>query len=99
MATLSPERLQSALDVLPARLREVIAPQADRLDIEMIARAYQTGERAHSGQRRASGEDYVVHCIEVARILAELHLDSSSITAGLLHDVVEDTLITVDSVR
>ena len=99
MATLSPERLQSALDVLPPRLREVIAPWGDRLDVELIALAYATSERAHAGQRRASGEEYVVHCIEVARILTELHLDSASIAAGLLHDVVEDTLITVEGVK
>src|SRR5512135_2014662 len=99
MATLSPEKLQSALDVLPPRLREAVAPYGDRLDLELITRAYATSERAHAGQRRASGEEYVVHCIEVARILVELHLDSASMVAGLLHDVVEDTLITVDSVR
>ena len=97
MATLSPEKLQSALDVLPPRLREVVAPYGDRLDLELITRAYATSERGHVGQRRASGEEYIVHCIEVARILAELHLDSASIAAGLLHDVVEDTLTTVDA--
>jgi GTP diphosphokinase / guanosine-3',5'-bis(diphosphate) 3'-diphosphatase len=45
----------------------------------------------HRGQKRAGGEDYVLHCVEVATILAELHLDTTSIAAGLVHDTVEDT--------
>ncbi len=49
MATLSPEKLQSALDALPPRLREALAPYGDRLDVELIARAYATSERAHAG--------------------------------------------------
>ena len=62
----------------------------DKLDKELLARAYRFSERAHKGQKRVSGDDYVLHCIEVARILADLQLDSVTVASGLLHDVVED---------
>ena len=86
----------AALDALPARLRGSIEPNAGRLDLELIARAYRYSERAHAGQKRASGEEYIQHCIEVAKILADLHLDTVSIAAGLIHDVVEDTGVPLD---
>jgi GTP pyrophosphokinase len=76
-----------------------LAPHADRLDLQLIARAYRFGSEAHAGQKRASGEDYLEHCVEVAKILADLHLDTHSIAAALIHDVVEDTDITLDSVE
>ncbi|HET9982883.1 MAG TPA: bifunctional (p)ppGpp synthetase/guanosine-3',5'-bis(diphosphate) 3'-pyrophosphohydrolase [Longimicrobiales bacterium] len=93
------ESVRTALQELPPRLREAVQPYADRLDVALIAKAYRASERAHVGQRRASGEEYVVHCVEVAKILADLHLDTASIAAGLLHDVVEDTLMTLDLVQ
>jgi GTP pyrophosphokinase len=88
-----------ALDVLPARLREPVEMYADRLDLDVIARAYRFSEKAHTGQKRASGEDYLAHCVEVAKILADLHLDTFSLAAGLIHDVVEDTAFTLDDVK
>ena len=54
-------------------------------------RAYYVANQAHTGQKRASGEDYVNHCIAVASILAELRVPPAVIAAGLLHDTVEDT--------
>ena len=57
-------------------------------------RAYQFSEAAHRGQTRNSGEPYVTHCVEVAKILADLQLDSVTVASGLIHDVVEDTAIT-----
>ena len=84
---------------LPERLRAAIEPYADRLDVDLIARAYAFGKEAHAGQKRLSGEAYMTHCLEVAKILTELHLDSYSIAAGLIHDVVEDTGITIDVIR
>jgi len=56
-----------------------------------VERAYRVAERLHEGQKRASGEDYIVHPLMVAYYLAELHMDGPSIAAGLLHDVLEDT--------
>ncbi|MCU0625350.1 MAG: bifunctional (p)ppGpp synthetase/guanosine-3',5'-bis(diphosphate) 3'-pyrophosphohydrolase, partial [Gemmatimonadaceae bacterium] len=70
-----------------------------RLDRELLLRAYRYSARAHAGQKRRSGEDYVVHCVQVARVLAELSLDSVTVAAGLIHDVVEDTAITVADVE
>ncbi|MBK1727362.1 bifunctional GTP diphosphokinase/guanosine-3',5'-bis pyrophosphate 3'-pyrophosphohydrolase [Halorhodospira neutriphila] len=59
--------------------------------IESIREAYRFAAQAHEGQRRRSGEPYITHPIAVARILAEMRLDAESITAALLHDVIEDT--------
>ncbi len=75
------------------------SPLPARLDRELLQRAYRYSARAHTGQKRRSGEDYVVHCVQVARILADLQLDSVTIAAGLIHDVVEDTAITVPDVE
>ena len=75
------------------------SPLPARLDRELLLRAYRYSVRAHTGQKRRSGEDYVVHCVQVARILADLHLDSTTVAAGLIHDVVEDTAITVADVE
>jgi guanosine-3',5'-bis(diphosphate) 3'-pyrophosphohydrolase len=72
---------------------------AARLDGDLLARAYRFSEKAHHGQKRSSGEPYVLHCVEVARILAELHLDSITVASGLVHDVVEDTPVTVADVE
>ncbi|MEJ7759974.1 MAG: bifunctional (p)ppGpp synthetase/guanosine-3',5'-bis(diphosphate) 3'-pyrophosphohydrolase [Gemmatimonadaceae bacterium] len=71
----------------------------DRLDQELLVRAYRFSERAHIGQKRLSGENYVSHCVQVAKILADLHLDSVTVASGLIHDVVEDTSVTVREVE
>lgn len=68
-------------------------------ELELVERAYQQAFDAHDGQRRASGEPYIDHCVEVSRMLAELGLDHRAVAAGLLHDVVEDTDLTVDQIR
>lgn len=68
-------------------------------DPDLVALAYQLAERAHAGQRRASGEPYLQHPLQVAGILTELELDTPTIVAALLHDVVEDTSTTLDDVR
>jgi len=90
--------IADALDRLPSRLREAVEPHSDRLDVPVIARAYEFAEKAHTGQKRASGESFIVHTTEVARILAELHLDTVSVVAGLIHDTVEDTPRTLENV-
>jgi RelA/SpoT family (p)ppGpp synthetase len=68
-------------------------------ELEVVKRAYEQAVYAHDGQTRASGEPYVVHCVEVARMLAGLGLDFRAVAAGLLHDVVEDTDWTVKDVE
>jgi guanosine-3',5'-bis(diphosphate) 3'-pyrophosphohydrolase len=77
----------------------VTEDRAERLDHDLLIKAYQFSYQAHLGQKRFSGEDYVVHCVEVAKILAELQLDSVTVASGLIHDVVEDTAVTVDEVE
>ena len=90
---------KAAVPALPDVLRAVVEPYADRLDFDLIARAFEFGRKAHGPQKRQSGESYMTHCVEVAKILAELHLDSYSIAAGLIHDVVEDTGIPLDTIK
>jgi guanosine-3',5'-bis(diphosphate) 3'-pyrophosphohydrolase len=68
-------------------------------DRELIERAYRLALRAHEGQTRASGEPYIQHCLAVAKILADLNLPGPAIAAGLLHDIVEDTPVTLSYLR
>jgi guanosine-3',5'-bis(diphosphate) 3'-pyrophosphohydrolase len=68
-------------------------------DREMILRAYRFAEYAHKGQKRQSGEPYITHCLAVAMILAELRVPPSVVAAGLLHDTVEDTAVTLADIR
>ncbi|HEX8288521.1 MAG TPA: bifunctional (p)ppGpp synthetase/guanosine-3',5'-bis(diphosphate) 3'-pyrophosphohydrolase [Pyrinomonadaceae bacterium] len=68
-------------------------------DIDVIRRAYLFSAMHHRGQKRASGEPYLVHPLAVADILAEMRLDEVSVSTGLLHDVVEDTLVDLDTLR
>jgi len=69
------------------------------VDIPLIRKAYEFSDKSHAGQKRQSGEPFVEHCLEVAFILAEQHMDSTTIAAGLIHDVVEDTPVTPIEVR
>ncbi|HUQ19414.1 MAG TPA: bifunctional (p)ppGpp synthetase/guanosine-3',5'-bis(diphosphate) 3'-pyrophosphohydrolase [Gemmatimonadaceae bacterium] len=74
-------------------------PLPERLDQEMLLRAYRFSENAHEGQKRLSGENFVSHCVEVAKILADLQLDTVTVASGLIHDVVEDTPVTIDEIE
>ena len=67
-------------------------------DAAWLERVYDVADRAHEGQRRASGESYIAHPLAVADILADLEMDRATIAAALLHDVVEDTVLTNDEV-
>ena len=69
------------------------------IDREFVLRAYRVAERAHEGQKRASGEPYINHCVAVAGILAEMRVPPQVVAAGLLHDTVEDTDITLADIR
>jgi GTP diphosphokinase / guanosine-3',5'-bis(diphosphate) 3'-diphosphatase len=71
-------------------------PQAD---VDLIRRAYLFSALHHRGQKRASGEPYLVHPLAVADLLADMRLDEISVSTGLLHDVVEDTLVDLDTLR
>lgn len=80
-------------------LLKVLPEHFSALDREQILRAYSFAETAHSGQTRASGEPYITHTVAVAAILAEMRVPPAVIIAGLLHDTVEDTVVTLDEIR
>ena len=68
-------------------------------DLSIVKKAYDYSLKHHDGQTRASGEPYLVHPLEVALVLAEMKMDPVAIAAGLLHDSVEDTSVTIDDIR
>jgi GTP diphosphokinase / guanosine-3',5'-bis(diphosphate) 3'-diphosphatase len=68
-------------------------------DADLIRRAYDFSAAVHKGQKRASGEPYLTHPVEVAGVIADLKLDAASVVTGLLHDTVEDTLTTLDEIE
>ena len=97
------EFLKPAAPLLPAdredsQLTLALKKYLKTSDIELIWEAYRFGDAAHQGQMRKSGEPYITHPVSVALILAGLHLDTPTIIAALLHDVVEDTGITKEEV-
>ena len=79
-------------------LRKQIQNGAKQLNLAEIQRAYETAEQAHEQQRRVSGEPYIIHPLNVASILVGLGMDTETIVAALLHDVVEDTPVTLEEV-
>jgi GTP diphosphokinase / guanosine-3',5'-bis(diphosphate) 3'-diphosphatase len=91
----STEKLAPLLE----NLLEVLPENYSVVDRELIMRAYRYAETAHSGQKRASGEPYITHCVAVAIILAEMRVQPNAVAAGLLHDTVEDTEITLQDVK
>lgn len=74
-------------------------PIPERLDLALLTRAYEFSAKAHEGQFRKNGDPYVSHCVEVAKILADLQLDTATVASGLIHDVVEDTPITIGEIE
>jgi GTP pyrophosphokinase len=88
-------RHEHLVDELIANVESYI-PEVDR---DLLMRAFAFAERAHEGQQRRSGEDFIHHPFGVAKICAELRLDEQTIAAALLHDVVEDTPTDLDAVR
>src|SRR5579862_5127976 len=100
MATLRQAIATNVLTV--TRFRDLLRKiRSDRPndDLALVKKAYEFSLRHHSGQTRASGEPYLVHPLEVATVLAEMRLDTTAIVAGLLHDSVEDTQVTVDEIK
>ena len=91
--------MTSTAPLLAPELARAVAQQRDRLDLDLLARAYRMSAQAHRGQKRQSGDDYVSHSVAVATILAEQQMDSITIAAALLHDVVEDSDISIEDIR
>src|SRR4051812_16084730 len=81
-----------SLDALIGRMAAYTPPER----LEMVKAAYAFAREKHEGQKRASGEPYFLHCFAVATILSSLNADPDMVAAGLLHDTVEDTGVTLD---
>jgi len=94
-ATEEPTSGHSPVDSLIEQLRSYLQEE----DLEKVHRAYAFAAKAHSGQYRRSGDPYISHPLETAKILADLRLDTPAIVAALLHDVLEDTPTTLEEVR
>lgn len=84
-------KIENLLEILPENYTPV--------DKENILQAYELADKAHSNQFRASGEPYITHCVSVAGILAEMRVPPVVVIAGILHDVVEDTPITIEEIH
>ena len=100
MATLREQIATTALTV--TKFRELLRTmRANRPgdDLELVRKAYEYSQKNHAGQLRASGEPYLVHPLGVAQVLAEMKMDAVAIAAGLLHDSVEDTSVTIVDIR
>ncbi len=81
-------------EILYDNLIEIVKRYHPSDDISLIEKAYKTASEAHKDQLRRSGEPYIIHPLSTATILADLEMDKETIVAGLLHDVVEDTIMT-----
>lgn len=87
----APITLQTLLDAMPRPLTGN--------DQKFLTDAYHFAEKAHQGQKRKSGEEYIIHCLHVAKTLAEIGMDAKTLAAGLLHDVPEDTDTTLADIE
>jgi GTP diphosphokinase / guanosine-3',5'-bis(diphosphate) 3'-diphosphatase len=92
---ISTEKLAPLLE----NLLEALPETYSIVDRELIIHAYKFAEKSHESQKRVSGEPYITHCIAVAIILAELHVQPVVVVAGLLHDTVEDTPVTLEDIN
>jgi GTP pyrophosphokinase len=87
---------------IPAKLEDVektILAYNSEVDLEVLRRAYAVAEKAHSEQKRASGDPYILHPTAVALNLAQMRMDTASVITGLLHDTVEDTGLTLEQIE
>ncbi len=100
MATFGQQIRTNVLTVTKFRdlLRKIRAYRPND-DLALVKKAYDFSLRHHQGQTRASGEPYLIHPLEVASVLADMQLDTTAVAAGLLHDSIEDTPVTVDDIR
>ncbi len=100
MGTLRQQIATTTLTV--TKFRDLLKKMRDNRpgdDLELVRKAYEFSQKHHAGQSRASGEPYLVHPLEVALVLAEMKMDPVAIAAGLLHDSVEDTSVTIVDIR
>jgi len=81
------------------KLLNILREKYPNEDLDMVKLAYEFAANAHQGQKRKSGNDYIIHPIITAKFLAELKMDIATIIAGLLHDVPEDTAVTIEDIK
>ncbi|MBR2730776.1 MAG: bifunctional (p)ppGpp synthetase/guanosine-3',5'-bis(diphosphate) 3'-pyrophosphohydrolase [Clostridia bacterium] len=86
---------EEALEALTALIRPVVSAE----ELAAVDSAYEIASKAHAGQKRLSGEPYIMHPLSVAVILAQLGMDAASVIAAILHDTVEDTALTIEEVQ
>ncbi len=91
--------MTSALQSVDSDFAQALAEHEDRLDLGLVERAFEASSTAHRGQKRRSGEDFISHSIAVAKILVRQQMDSVTIAAALLHDVAEDSDVSLDEIR
>ena len=91
--------MTSALAAIDADFAHVLEEHRERLDLALIERAFQFSASAHRGQKRLSGDDFISHSVEVAKILVNQQLDTTTIVAALLHDVAEDSDVTLVDIK
>src|SRR2546423_7043111 len=100
MATLRQQIKTTALTLTKFReLMKRMQENRPQDDLSLVKKAYEFSQKHHEGQSRASGEPYLVHPLEVALVLAEMKMDPVAVAAGLLHDSVEDTSVTIVDIR
>ena len=110
LQSIEPDAVLDSAKIVPIRdfvspeelhqdLIDIIRKYHPSADISMVEKAYQIAAEAHKTQVRKSGEPYIIHPLYVAIILAELEMDKETIVAGLLHDVVEDTVMTDEEIK
>ena len=99
MATTAAAERGTKIPGLPRPLARAMEEYAQRLDVDAVRSAYELAAEAHAGQKRASGEPFVNHAVEVATIVAELRLDTGSLASALVHDVVEDTAVSLQRIQ
>ncbi len=81
------------------RLKTILLTNDPKRELELVHRAYHFAKNAHKGQRRASGQEYIIHPLATAMTLAKMRLDNATVAAGLLHDVSDDTPITIKEIE
>ncbi len=91
--------MTAPIQTVDADFARAVSERGDRLDMGLIERAFQLSYAAHRGQKRMSGEAFISHSIEVAKILVAQQLDSVTVAAALLHDVAEDSEVTLGEIR
>ena len=94
-----PKKQESLIPGSIESLTHKLQKNNTKININQVLKAYEYAKKAHAGQKRKSGEDYITHPIQVAEILANLGMDQESIITALLHDVVEDTLVSLKDIK